>query len=322
MMILPSSTPCSSDHDSLNFSATTQGDLARLHKACDPAPFGRSNETVLDEIYRRAQKLDLSVESYKLNVYGEGALFKAHKDTPRAPNMFGSLVLVFPTPHMDTKKDFESYTFDTGTILANSPPTSPSIAYVTFYSGVEHEVLLVISRARITLTYNLYFEQAPRFFGVPDAKHTILRDSLKRLMEDETFLPDGGCLGFGLRHQYQLGHDGSVQSLAGNFEGSDAAIYSACTELGLNVMLQVLHKEENGERLFLSREGPSFDLEVEDIDDAMAESMDVVQEEYGEGMVWVTDAGQNLNVVAYGNEASLAYIYGDVCLLVEWEKRN
>jgi hypothetical protein len=30
---------------------------------------------------------------------GEGAFFKAHKDTPRAENMFGSLVVVFPTAH-------------------------------------------------------------------------------------------------------------------------------------------------------------------------------------------------------------------------------
>ncbi|KAK0203869.1 hypothetical protein DFS33DRAFT_1384131 [Desarmillaria ectypa] len=250
-----------------------------------------------------------------LNVYSKGAFFKAHKDIPCAPNMFGSL-------------DSECYTFDAGTILANGSPASPSIAYVAFYSDVEHEVSPVTSGARITLTYNLYFEKAPRFFTsgpVLDAKHTILMDTLKRLMEDETFLPDGGCLGFGLRHQYPLGPNGSVQSLVGNLKGSDAAIYSACTELGLNVMLQVLYREENGERLFLSGERPYFDLEVEDIDDAMEGSMDVVQEEYGEGMAWVTDRSQNLNVVetgyvAYGNEASLAYIYGDVCLFVEWSK--
>ncbi len=54
---------------------------------------------------------------------------------------------------------------------------------------------------------------------------------------------------------------------------------------------------------------------------------DVVQDEYGEGMVWVHgstvefECGRN-GYVAYGNEASLAYIYGDVCLFVEWEKRG
>ncbi|KAK0439401.1 hypothetical protein EV421DRAFT_1906058 [Armillaria borealis] len=352
--------------NSLNFAAATQDDLARLHKACDPAPFGRGNETVLDETYRKAEKLDLShfatsfelcntailgkihhdliegkqaekrvirAEPYKLNVYGKGAFFKAHKDTPRAPNMFGSLVIVFPTQHtggaltLRHKNDSDSFTFDAGTVLADSSPASPSIAYVAFYSDVEHEVSPVTSGERITLTYNLYFEKAPTFFALPDAKHTTLKDAFKRLMEDETFLPNGGCLGFGLRHQYPLGHDGSVQSLTGNLKGSDAAIYSACRELGLNVSLQVLYKEENGERQFLSDESPDFELEVEDIDGAMEEHMDVVEDEYGEGMVWVTDRQWNLNVVetgyvAYRNEASLAFIYGDVCLFVEWEKRG
>ncbi|KAK0454110.1 uncharacterized protein EV420DRAFT_1645339 [Desarmillaria tabescens] len=344
--------------NSLNFAAATQDDLIHLHKACDPAPFGRGNETVLDETYRKAEKLDLShfatsfelcntpilgkihheliegkqaeqrvirAEPYKLNVYGKGAFFKAHKDTPRAPNMFGSLVIVFPTQHtggaltLKHQKDSESYTFDAGTILASSSPTSPSIAYVAFYSDVEHEVLPVTSGARITLTYNLYFERAPRFFAagpVPDAKHTILKAALKRLIEDETFLPDGGCLAFGLNHQYPLGYNGSVQSLVRNLK-----------ELGLNVMLRVLYREEDGERLFVGREAPYFNLEVEDINGAMEESMHTVQEKYGENIVWVTDTGRNLNVietgyVAYGNEASLAYIYGDVCLFVEWEKRG
>ena len=57
-------------------------------------------------------------ELYKLNVYGavspwqcwtladesfcptgEGAFFKPHVDTPQSELMFGSLVIVFPTPH-------------------------------------------------------------------------------------------------------------------------------------------------------------------------------------------------------------------------------
>ncbi|KAK0192472.1 hypothetical protein F5146DRAFT_1102400 [Armillaria mellea] len=345
--------------NSLNAATATQDDLARLHKACDPAPFGRGNETVLDETYRKAEKLDLShfatsfelcntailgkihhdliegkqaekrvirAEPYKLNVYGKGAFFKAHKDTPRAPNMFGSLVIVFPTQHtggaltLRHKTNSDSFTFDAGTILADSSPASPSIAYAAFYSDVEHEVSPVTSGERITLTYNLYFEKAPGFLP-------LSLDAFKRLMEDETFLLNGGCLGFGLRHQYSLGHNGSVQSLTGNLKGSDAAIYSACRELGLNVSLNVLYKGENGEREFLSAESPDFDLEVEDIDGAMEEHLDVVQDEYGDGMVWVTDRQWNLNVVetgyvAYGNEASLAFIYGHVCLFVEWKERG
>ncbi|KAJ2962575.1 hypothetical protein NUW54_g14331 [Trametes sanguinea] len=45
------------------------------------------------------EKKTVEAELYKLNVYGEGAFFKPHLDTPRSTSMFASLVVVFPTPH-------------------------------------------------------------------------------------------------------------------------------------------------------------------------------------------------------------------------------
>ncbi|KZT24045.1 hypothetical protein NEOLEDRAFT_1210256, partial [Neolentinus lepideus HHB14362 ss-1] len=139
----------------------TDDDLKALAQTCTPATFGRHNEDVLDESYRKAGKLDTSdfsvnfvplhsedlarvlreslleghdtsrsikAELYKLNIYGPGAFFKAHKDTPRAENMFGSLVVVYPTPHeggalilCHRGKEWE---FDSGKILASR--TSPT----------------------------------------------------------------------------------------------------------------------------------------------------------------------------------------------------
>ncbi|KAM5539469.1 hypothetical protein V8D89_006921 [Ganoderma adspersum] len=114
------------------FGATTD-ELDALEKAChlssalgdkrEPAPFGRNDQTVFDDSYRKAGKMEvddfmlgfdaertglieairsslfqgaeeekfIKAELYKLNVY----------DTPRAENMFGSLVVVLPTPHED-----------------------------------------------------------------------------------------------------------------------------------------------------------------------------------------------------------------------------
>ncbi len=65
---------------SLNFAAATQDDLARLHKACDPAPFGRGNETVLDETYRKAEKLDLSHFATSFELCNTAILGKIHHD--------------------------------------------------------------------------------------------------------------------------------------------------------------------------------------------------------------------------------------------------
>jgi len=42
---------------------------------------------------------NLKTELYKLNVYIKGSFFKPHVDTPRSDKMFGSLVIVFPSPH-------------------------------------------------------------------------------------------------------------------------------------------------------------------------------------------------------------------------------
>ena len=78
--------------------------------------------------------------------------------------MFGSLVIVFPAPHeggalkLRTQRNKEGerkeWTFDAPALLAQQ--TQPSVAYVAFFSDVEHEVAPVVSGHRVTLTYNLY----------------------------------------------------------------------------------------------------------------------------------------------------------------------
>ncbi|KAI0334272.1 hypothetical protein GY45DRAFT_1318758 [Cubamyces sp. BRFM 1775] len=199
----------------INLANATPDELQHLAETCDPASFGVGQKDVYDESYRKAGKLDkadfainlspealgivdainnaLFVESlgfaedsirtelYKLNVYGPQSFFKPHVDTPRSKQMFGSLVIVFPTPHEggalvlrddhDASKDIEGggsdpqiaanvtsgrreWTVDSGTLLAQR--TEPSIAYVAFFSDTEHEVMPVLSGYRVTLTYNLY----------------------------------------------------------------------------------------------------------------------------------------------------------------------
>ncbi|KAJ7583235.1 hypothetical protein C8J56DRAFT_1054994 [Mycena floridula] len=108
----------------INLSNASATELEALSQACQPASFGRGNEDVLDESYRKAGRLDatqFSGSAFPLSFPGKGSFFKAHKDTPL---------------------------------------TSPSIAYIAFYSDIEHEVTPVTSGYRISLTYNLYMEPA------------------------------------------------------------------------------------------------------------------------------------------------------------------
>ena len=75
--------------------------------------------------------------------------------------MFGSLVVAFPVSHeggaLVLRHKRKEWTWDSSEILAQR--TNPlSVAYIAFYSDVEHEVMEVTSGNRVTLTYNLHFK--------------------------------------------------------------------------------------------------------------------------------------------------------------------
>jgi hypothetical protein len=138
--------------------------------------------------------------------------------------MFGSLVLVFPTPHEGGAlllRDYgHEWIVDSGQALASAAEGQLSIGYTAFFSDVEHtEVAPVTSGHRISLTYNLYFEYGGPVFA-NDAISTPRRltrsqvgnegtfhEAFTALLENPEFLADGGALAFGLRHIYPIKED-------------------------------------------------------------------------------------------------------------------
>ncbi|KAI0806600.1 hypothetical protein C8Q74DRAFT_1223153 [Fomes fomentarius] len=273
--------------------------LAELQATCEPAMFGRNDKTILDETYRKAGKMDTSqfalhfnaqcdglldvvrsslllgeqsrrsitAQLYKLNVYGEGAFFKPHQDTPLSDKMFGSLVVVFPTEHsggaLVLRHHGKEWTFDSGEILANAPN---SIGYAAFFSDVEHEVTPVLSGHRVTITYNLFWADTdvapvstiPRAVNVlqpQNASTTSIESALKAVLSDQAFLPAGGTLGFGLRHTYPFPRTWDwrasekysesdkktkdiLEVVTGCLKGTDAALFAAFEALGLQPKLR------------------------------------------------------------------------------------
>ena len=147
---------------------------------------------------------------------GKDAFFKAHVDTPRSELMFGSLVIVFPTAHEGGalklraaghhEGEMLEWTFESSALLAQQD--KPSIAYVAFFSDVEHEVMPVISGHRVTITYNLYYtpdEPEPSAtLNQVSTNEQSFKAALQAALDDQSFLPTGGNLMFGLRHQYPL----------------------------------------------------------------------------------------------------------------------
>ncbi|KAI0697070.1 hypothetical protein C8T65DRAFT_529747, partial [Cerioporus squamosus] len=276
----------------LDFTAESESNVQALREladACEPAKFGKGTETVLDETYRKAWKMDpenfktgldvddcglvdtvqtgllpdqplrnIRAELYKLNVYDEGAFFKPHRDTPHDEDMFGSLVVVMPTPHkggeLVLRHKKKEWTFDAATLLSES--ASNTLAYIAFFSDVEHEVLPVTSGHRVTLTYNLFYtwDTSTRLHreGVSavypaHANVNNIRRILSGLLDDPEFLPKGGTLGFGLRHAYPFptlwhsGMENPLKSLERWLKGSDHSLFEACEDLGLEPLLRLIH---------------------------------------------------------------------------------
>jgi Rps23 Pro-64 3,4-dihydroxylase Tpa1-like proline 4-hydroxylase len=379
-------------HRHIDLANATPKELEQLTDACERASFGRKQETVIDDTYRKAVKMDsecfsptldpshtdllkiiydcllegtqstkrIKVELYKLNVYStysifvhlystrtlccyidKGSFFKPHVDTPRSKNMFGSLVIVFPTPHkggaLHLRHRGQEWIFDSGQELATKG--QPSIGYAAFFSDVEHEVSPVISGYRVTLTYNLYFDDdGPVSADDSVSKHPLLlnegafREAFTALLENPEFLPEGGTLAFGLRHVYPIQDD--LNHVYDILKGSDAVVYQSVSALGYEPELYIYYASDRFDDWV---DGVLID-HVVDLEGYRAPDEDLLQylktvggicvtqepeDDFPyntEQVEWVTPQTtfnqQEGAFVSYGNEATLEWIYGDVCLVV------
>ncbi|KZP28259.1 hypothetical protein FIBSPDRAFT_852764 [Athelia psychrophila] len=286
------------------------------------------------------------IELYKLNVYGVGDFFKTHKDTPRSDTTFGSLIVVFPTSHeggiLLLRHGGQEWSFDSAALIKE---TQPSIAYVAFYSDVEHEITPVTRGHRITLTYNLYFADVadddatakPLPAVIPAGVEMHFNEKLAAALADNTVLPSGGYLGFGLSHAYPVSVKTDPSKMMNCLKGNDAVIQRACIRHSLQSFLRVVYtapdEDENGIIQFylmdhivdwfgnsegesvgsflVSAGGKQVDVtglnglydcgQVED--GGSAETLDVS---------WVADlttfAGIETSYIAYGNDARIDHV--------------
>ena len=204
----------------------------------------------------------IKIELYKLNVYGTHLIsihlhltlsfFKPHVDTPRSKNMFGSLVIVFPTHHeggaLHLRHSGQEWTFDSGQVLAAKD--KPSIGYVASFSDIEHEVAPVTSGHRVTLTFNLYFDDdgpsddVSRDLAPLLVNEGPLREAFTALLENPEFLPEGSTLAFGPRHVYPIKDD--LKHLYSVLKGSDTVVYQGVRTIRFEPVLYVYYKFDFG----------------------------------------------------------------------------
>ncbi|KAF7359634.1 Fe2OG dioxygenase domain-containing protein [Mycena venus] len=370
----------------IDLETATEEALVALESACDKATFGFDQADVLDETYRKAGKIDLTrfasrldvvssglldaispdllagqsvdsdkvlrAELYKLNVYGPGSFFKAHRDTPRGEDMIGSLVVIFPTEHtggeLTLEHDGTNWTFDAAAKLSEAKSSS-SLAYIAFYSDVTHAVEPVRTGYRVTLTYNLFLSDRTNLVVlgeriVPSPEQEF-EEALRALLENPAFLPQGGFLAYGLSHQYPIPTSVAKGSRLGHvlqlLKGSDARIRTVSERIGLETRVKMLY--DSGEKHWEPLSGHDvvaddiLDTEhVYDNEDYSNERMKQLEKKAGMmressvepmdpveaavPMHWVTRITEKNKVgsayMAYGNNVSLEHVYGNAALFV------
>lgn len=241
---------------------------------CKQSPFGRGDETVVDETVRKTWELDMShiecrntgwttfertladqavadmgvkasalAQPYKLLLYEEGAFFKAHRDTEKVPGMFGTMVICLPSEHTGG----EVYLTHGGKqqTLLTAATSAYDLSTLAWYSDVQHEIKPILSGYRLVLTYNLVQDQtAPKqTAAAQDANHETLERLLRAWNHNFNYQD---------HFIYPLSFKYTENSLSqANLKGSDAAkgryLDQVCVREGVYWFLAQMTKQNEEE---------------------------------------------------------------------------
>lgn len=233
-----------------------------------------------------------------------------------------------------------------------------TVFWAAFFSDTEHEVEKVTSGHRITLTYNLYVEEEDpsRLSDKEISQNMIQQNGFYKLLSQQLrrkeFYPDGGILGFGLKHQYpfptpalnRYGQDtATVDSMVHYLKSTDRLLHTIGVALGLKTELKVTcHTDRFGLTIMTSKLCDFPESTYEDPVGAMTEEFgsEVIKSTRGaydeaiyKGEVkkvdWVTPMSsknvKKYDWIAYGNEVVLRHSYGYCCLIMripKWPRRD
>lgn len=237
-----------------------------LHAASTPARHGRRDKTLLDKRVRDTGELhadrvalhwadgirdalqaevtsalglqQIEARLHNLLVYGPGQFFKPHQDAEKHAGMVGTLVLVWPSPHIGGELVVRHGSEQTH--FASQHLNADTIRWCAFYADCRHEVLPVAEGWRVVLTFDLVLpaQQATTRTPVPPALLNALR---------EHFVPSTGPA---LRPWvFLLDHEYTERGLHWPLlKGADrprvAALRAAAEALGLTVHLALAEVHE------------------------------------------------------------------------------
>jgi hypothetical protein len=251
---------------------------AMVRESAEMAPFGRGEETVLDESVRKVwqippnlftlsghgwkQALDDLIEQvrddlgcreirveaqlYKLLVYGKGGHFAAHRDTEKANGMFGTLVVTLPSAHEGG--DLLVRHAGKEVSLDLCPHESAEIRHAAFFADCEHEVVPVTDGYRICLVYNLLrigkgepLAPADDRIACREASR-ILRKWAERVLDED---PPTRKIVYLLTHKYTEASL-SFQALKGGDAALAGVLGEAADDSDFDLHLAMVHIGEYG----------------------------------------------------------------------------
>jgi hypothetical protein len=144
----------------------------------------------------------------ELNVYDKHGHFVTHKDTPRDPAVFGTLVACLPVPFRGGRlvlrhDSTRAYEWETAAFYCFPRARDAySVQWAAFYGDVDHEVEPITDGTRVTLTW-LLRRSAGGGIVIPAPRSSEVDFEACRVeaLDDPRFLPGGGTLGIPCVHQ-------------------------------------------------------------------------------------------------------------------------
>jgi 2OG-Fe(II) oxygenase superfamily len=281
------------------------------------APFGNGAKTVLDNNVRSTWEIDainiafngnewnafitkqtekvkknLGVEDkmvkaflYKLLVYETGDFFLPHRDSEKEKGMFGTMVINLPSKYVggDLVVNFEEES-----AVISFENTEKKINVAAFYADCEHELKPITAGYRVSLVYNLVFENATENVSLEsfaDFKNEI-KACLKKLdvanLDNPTIIT--------LDHQYTP-ENFALAHLKLNDKYKVKILQEAAKEMGFYAKLCLVTAEIMG--------APTYDGYDDDDEDA---EMDEIYEENYFIEHWAKDDYPSYGQVSFKKE--------------------
>ncbi|KAK7993667.1 hypothetical protein PG989_007048 [Apiospora arundinis] len=241
-------------------------DAEVIRNACHQAPFGRGDETIIDESVRKTWEVGqegfnclnpewnkfvgsllgeasvglgmphgVQARRYKLLLYDPGSFFKPHKDSEKAPGMIATLVICFPSVHeggdVHLSHGGEKHT------LVTSRSSAYDITALAWYSDVTHEVKEITAGHRLALTYNITLpkdqQNQASAAGLVEQQRAL--ESILKIGHEHH--PKGATrIMFPLEHQYSE-TSLSIDNLKGHDRARVHALWKACASSGYQLLL-------------------------------------------------------------------------------------